>query len=200
MSFVVGLTGGIGSGKSTVADLFAELGIVLVDADLVAREVVEPGTQGLAAIVEHFGAALLQPDGQLDRAALRQRVFSNETERQWLNALLHPLIRSSMAEQLANAKSPYVLWVVPLLIENGLYKDCDQVLVVDAAPELQRQRVLARDKSADADAIMARQLPRDARLQYADQVVDNGGDLADLKAQVQFLHRQYLSMAAQKRL
>ncbi|WKE66105.1 dephospho-CoA kinase [Gallaecimonas kandeliae] len=200
MSFVVGLTGGIGSGKSTVADLFAELGITLVDADIVARQVVEPGTPGLEAIVEHFGTRVLQADGHLDRAALRQLVFSNESERLWLNALLHPLIREEMAHQLGAAQSPYVLWVVPLLIENGLYQDCDQVLVVDASPELQRQRVLARDKTADAEAIMARQLERNERLKHATQVLDNSGDLVQLKAQVQLLHRQYLSMAQQKRL
>ncbi|WP_417359677.1 dephospho-CoA kinase [Gallaecimonas pentaromativorans] len=200
MMFVVGLTGGIGSGKSTVADLFAEQGIALVDADVVARQVVEPGTPGLTALVAHFGADILSADGSLDRAALRSRIFGDEQARQWVNDLLHPLIRAEMAKQLAAAQSPYVLWVVPLLIENDLYRQCDRVLVVDAHEHQQRSRVLARDSRADADAIMARQMPRDERLKYADHIVDNSGDVEQVKAQVQLLHRRYLSEAAQKRL
>nr|WP_192954718.1 dephospho-CoA kinase [Gallaecimonas mangrovi] len=198
--FVVGLTGGIGSGKTTVANLFAELGVKLVDADVVSRQVVAPGTKGLSALVEHFGRDLLNAEGQLDRAALRAHIFNDEKAWQWVNALLHPLIRSEMQKQLQAASSTYVVWVVPLLIENGLFEDCDRVLVVDAHEHQQRSRVLARDSKADADAIMARQLSRHERLKYADHIVDNSGDLDDLKAQVQLLHHLYLSEAQQKRL
>ncbi|WP_406665976.1 dephospho-CoA kinase [Gallaecimonas sp. GXIMD1310] len=198
--FIVGLTGGIGSGKSTVATLFADNGIALVDADVVARQVVAPGSQALAAIAEHFGPTVLQADGQLNRAALRLQVFSDEAARQWLNQLLHPLIREQMQQQLAAATSPYVLWVVPLLLENGLNQDCDRVLVVDAPADTQRQRVLARDASADADAIMARQLSRRERLAAADDIIDNSGTPDALAEQVDVLHQRYLSLAAQKRL
>ena len=198
--FIVGLTGGIGSGKSTVATLFADNGIALVDADVVARQVVAPGSPALAAIAEHFGPTVLQADGQLNRAALRLQVFSDEAARQWLNQLLHPLIREQMQQQLAAATSPYVLWVVPLLLENGLNQDCDRVLVVDAPADTQRQRVLARDASADADAIMARQLSRRERLAAADDIIDNSGTPDALAEQVDVLHQRYLSLAAQKRL
>lgn len=198
--FIVGLTGGIGSGKSTVATLFADNGITLVDADVVARQVVAPGSPALAAIAEHFGRTVLQADGQLNRAALRLQVFSDEAARQWLNQLLHPLIREQMQQQLAAATSPYVLWVVPLLLENGLNQDCDRVLVVDAPADTQRQRVLARDASADADAIMARQLSRRERLAAADDIIDNSGTPDALAEQVDVLHQRYLSLAAQKRL
>lgn len=198
--FIVGLTGGIGSGKSTVATLFADNGIALVDADVVARQVVAPGSPALAAITEHFGPTVLQADGQLNRAALRLQVFSDEAARQWLNQLLHPLIREQMQQQLAVATSPYVLWVVPLLLENGLNQDCDRVLVVDAPADTQRQRVLARDASADADAIMARQLSRRERLAAADDIIDNSGTPDALAEHVDVLHQRYLSLAAQKRL
>ncbi|MGL4899407.1 MAG: dephospho-CoA kinase, partial [Shewanella sp.] len=129
--FVVGLTGGIGSGKTTVANLFAELGITLVDADIVAREVVAKGSAGLNAIVAHFGSQILTPEGELDRGKLRQRIFSHDEERLWLNQLLHPMIRQTMLTQVNQATSPYVIMVVPLLFENGLDSLVNRVLVVD---------------------------------------------------------------------
>ncbi|VEA71851.1 Dephospho-CoA kinase [Serratia rubidaea] len=145
MTYIVALTGGIGSGKSTVANAFARHGIVIVDADIIARQVVEPGTPSLAAIAAHFGQGILQPDGTLDRAALRQRIFSQPDEKRWLNQLLHPVIQQETQRQLALADSPYALWVVPLLVENQLQSRADRVVVVDVDSETQLQRTIARD-------------------------------------------------------
>ena len=138
--FVVGLTGGIGSGKSAVSDLFAQQGIDIVDADVVARQVVEPGTPALQAIIDHFGEAIVTDNGTLNRPALRKRVFENDLDKQWLNALLHPAIRAEMQTQLEVATSPYVVFSVPLLIENGLDSMADTVLVVDCSEETQLAR------------------------------------------------------------
>ncbi|WP_341504169.1 dephospho-CoA kinase [Gallaecimonas sp. GXIMD4217] len=202
MMFVVGLTGGIGSGKSTVANAFHELGIELVDADVVARQVVEPGTSALAAIAAHFGNAVLQADGSLDRKALREIVFADDKQRLWLNDLLHPLIRQEMQRQLQAAPSPYVLFVVPLLFENGLDGLCDRTLVIDVPQEVQLQRVLARDDTnpETVKGILHSQMDRAERLARADDVLDNSGQPEKLKAQVQQLHQSYLAMARQKAL
>lgn len=150
--FVVGLTGGIGSGKTTVANLFAAEGITLVDADIVAREVVAPGSKGLEAIVTHFGAEILTPEGELERAKLRQRIFSHPEEREWLNQLLHPMIRQEMLAQVEKATSAYVIMVVPLLFENGLDRLVNRTLVVDISPELQINRTVKRD-NVDASQV-----------------------------------------------
>ena len=196
----MGLTGGIGSGKTTVANLFADLGISLVDADIVARAVVTPGEPALTAIAAHFGAEFLQADGSLHRALLRQRIFSDPTAKSWLDQLLHPLIRQQMLLQLQSATSAYVLLVAPLLIENGLTSLIDQLLVVDVQPETQILRTTNRDQvsSQQVAAIIASQCERSQRLALADQIIHNDQDQTALPEKVAQLHQLYLAMAAEK--
>lgn len=198
--FIVGLTGGIGSGKTTVANLFADLGVELVDADIVAREVVAPPSPALAQIAAHFGTDILLADGNLNRALLRQKIFSNESEKQWLNQLLHPLIRQRLLQQLAAASSPYVILVAPLLIENNLQPLVDQLLVVDVDPELQLSRTAKRDQVATSQvvAIMASQCSRQQRLDAASQILNNDLPVATLPVRVAALHQIYSTMAAEK--
>ncbi|MFP2770150.1 dephospho-CoA kinase [Oceanisphaera sp. KMM 10153] len=198
MTYIVGLTGGIGSGKSTIADFFAELGVAVVDADIIAREVVAPGEPALAAIAAHFGSEVIAENSHLDRRELRRRVFGNPSEKDWLNALLHPLIRERMISACAAARSPYCLLVVPLLVENNLTTLCQRVLVVDVSPEQQLTRTTRRDRADEAQirAIMAAQASREQRLAAADDVIDNNGpDLDHIKAEVNRLHRQYLGLS-----
>ncbi|WP_323845045.1 dephospho-CoA kinase [Microbulbifer magnicolonia] len=193
---IIGLTGGIGSGKSAAADCFRALGIDVVDADWAARVVVQPGQPALAQIAQHFGAEVLLENGALDRARLRSLVFDNEAERKWLEGLLHPLIREEILRALEASKSAYAILESPLLIESGQYKLVDRICVVDLPEELQIERAGARDGS-DAEQIrkiMAAQLPREKRLEKADDVLDNSGDLASLRTQVEVLHRQYLQL------
>ncbi len=199
-NFIVGLTGGIGSGKTTVANLFADLGITLVDADVVARQVVEPGQPALAAIATHFGPEFLQADGSLHRPLLRQRIFSDPQAKHWLDHLLHPLIRQQMLLQLQNATSAYVLLVAPLLIENGLTSLIDKLLVVDVKPETQILRTSHRDKvdQQQVAAIIATQCDRAQRLELADQIINNDQDPTVLPEKVQQLHQIYLALAAEK--
>jgi len=194
--WVLGLTGGIGSGKSAAADAFAELGVATVDADHAARWVVEPGRPALSKIVDRFGKGILLEDGQLNRAALRERVFAEPEQRQWLEELLHPLIRDEIQQFLAAAQSPYTILVSPLLIESGQYKTVERVLVVDVPTELQLARALQRDQVPEAQlrAIMQLQLERDERLKYADDVLCNAGDKAALYEKVGRLHEYYLSL------
>lgn len=197
----LGLTGGIGSGKSTVAALFAQQGIALVDADLMARLVVTPGQPALSAISQHFGPELITPSGELDRAALRARVFNHPEEKQWLEALLHPLIRSEMERQSEAATSPYVIWVVPLLFEQELHRLVHRTLVVDASEMTQVARACRRDGSDPAliRQIIATQLPRAARLALADDVIDNeNSDSQALSLAVMQLHQNYLRLATQQ--
>ncbi|QIJ03068.1 dephospho-CoA kinase [Shewanella chilikensis] len=196
-NFIIGLTGGIGSGKTTVANLFAEQGIVLVDADIIAREVVAKGSDGLKQIGDKFGPQMLTPDGCLDRAALREQIFHHPQDREWLNALLHPMIRSRMLEQLEMAASPYVIMVVPLLFENGLDKLADRTLVVDISPKLQLQRTIERDmvSKEQVQNIINSQSDRQSRLDKADDVIDNQGEIDALQAQVLALHNKYLQLA-----
>ena len=198
--FWVGLTGGIGSGKSTVAAEFVRLGIQQVDADIVARQVVAPGTAALAAIVQQFGVTVTSADGQLDRAELRQIVFSDDAAKTWLNQLLHPLIRQEMLRQLADATSPYVLLVAPLLLENKLDQLVDTVLVVDVTEQTQINRTSARDGSAIplVQSIMAAQCGRQERLARANQVINNEGSTEALQAKVAELHRIFLRLAEEK--
>lgn len=196
--YVVGLTGGIGSGKSAAAAAFAELGITVVDADWAARVVVQPGMPVLAQIAGHFGAEVLQEDGGLDRARLRGIVFDNETERRWLEQLLHPLIREEILHRLAAAQSPYAILESPLLIESGQYQLVDRICVVDLPETLQIARAGARD-GADPEQIrkiMAAQLSREERLARADDVLDNSGAPEALQQKVMALHGQYLLLAA----
>ncbi|KGR33948.1 dephospho-CoA kinase [Vibrio campbellii] len=197
MAFVIGLTGGIASGKTTVANLFKQqFKIDIVDADIVAREVVEPGTPGLNAIIEHFGADIVRDDQMLDRAKLRERIFSNPEEKAWLNGLLHPMIREKMIEDLEQVTSDYALLVVPLLVENKLDSLCDRVLVVDVDPQTQISRTVKRDNVSEeqAKAILVSQASREQRLALADDVVKNNPDDPDLLLQITDLHEKYLAM------
>ncbi|MCL1091684.1 dephospho-CoA kinase [Shewanella profunda] len=195
--FVVGLTGGIGSGKTTVANLFAAEGISLIDADIVAREVVAKGSKGLKAIVEHFGTEMLAPEGDLDRAKLRERIFNQSAEREWLNQLLHPMIRQEMLEQVKNANSPYVIMVVPLLFENGLDRLVNRTLVVDISPELQIARTVSRDQvdATQVNNIINSQCSRSEKLARADDIIDNQGEISALKREVLALHQRYLQLS-----
>ncbi|KGQ47670.1 dephospho-CoA kinase [Gallibacterium anatis 10672-6] len=202
MSYVVGLTGGIGCGKSTIADLFTELNVPIIDADIVARQVVEKGSPLLVKIAEHFGSEILTAEGALDRSALRQKVFNDETQKQWLNRLLHPAIREEMLRQLQQQTAPYVLWVVPLLLENHLQHYCDRILVVDVSEETQLQRASRRDQNSAAliRKIMQSQVSRQQRLAEADDVISNEQpltpeNLQTLKNEVQQLHQKYLRLA-----
>lgn len=199
--YVVAITGGIGSGKTTVANQFAAFGIEVVDADVIAREVVEPGTPALAAIAGHFGAQILGADGTLDRRALRERIFNHPEEKQWLNALLHPLIRSEMLRQCAAASSAYCLLVVPLLVENHLTGLANRVLVIDVDEETQIERTCRRDgvSREQAQAILAAQASRAERLAAADDVLDNqNGSSETISARILALHRTYLVFASQQ--
>ena len=195
--FVVGLTGGIGSGKSAATDIFASLGIDIVDADEVARDVVAVGSQGLLQIAEHFGEHILLEDGSLDRVALREKVFANPDEKTWLNGLLHPLIRSRMQQLIMESTSPYCILSVPLLVENKLTEMCNQVVVVDCPEALQLERALKRDGSAEATikSIMASQATREERLSAADDVLDNSTSLNALSSQVKALHNKLLGLS-----
>ncbi|MYM64700.1 dephospho-CoA kinase [Pseudomaricurvus sp. HS19] len=199
MTYVVGLTGGIGSGKTAVSDRFKALGITVVDADVASRVVVEPGRPALQLIAEHFGADILLADGQLNRAELRKRIFQDESERLWLEGLLHPLIRQEIMDGLNNASSPYALLVSPLLIESGQSKFTKRVLVVDVPEELQLSRTVARDNNSaeQVKAIMSAQASREQRLQHADDVIVNDGSLEQLHQKVQEQHEKYLSLAAE---
>ncbi|SDH99850.1 dephospho-CoA kinase [Pseudomonas benzenivorans] len=194
--WILGLTGGIGSGKSAVAQCFVDQGVHLVDADHAARWVVEPGRPALDKIIEHFGPAVLQPDGQLDRAALRARVFANADERRWLEALLHPLIGQEITQFLARAESPYAILVSPLLIESGQHRLAQRVLVVDAPEELQVQRTMQRDQTSaeQVQAILKAQASREERLRHANDVLVNDRDLNWLRGEVERLHNFYLSL------
>jgi len=196
--FVVGLTGGIGSGKSAVAERFQSLGIKVVDADVASREVVKPGQPALQSIAEHFGADVIRADGTLDRARLRSLVFADPAERIWLERLLHPLINAWIERELANAQSPYALLVSPLLVETGQIRFAQRVLVVDVSEETQLARTMARDANdaAQVKAIMAAQASRESRLARADDVISNDAGLDALDAAVAELHQRYLQMAA----
>lgn len=193
----IGLTGGIASGKSTVERLFAAHGVPVIDSDVIAREVVAPGTPGLALVRARFGDAVLLEDGSLDRRALRRLVFEDPTARRDLEAIVHPLIRRAMAEQSAAAKGPYQINVIPLLVEGGRRAGIDRVLVVDCPEALQIERVMQRDQvtEPEARAILAAQTSRSARLAAADDVIVNDGDAAALQAQVEALHAKYLHWA-----
>ena len=199
--FVVGLTGGIGSGKSTVAEMFAALEIDLVDADVAAREVVAPGTPALAEIVEHFGPDILMADGSLDRRKLRRVIFHQEQEKHWLETLLHPLIRRWLTQQISDRRSAYCLLISPLLLETGQAEMVDRILVVDVSVETQISRTLARDGGEErtARAIIEAQIGRSQRLEHGDDIIDNELPVQSLRQQVQKLHQQYLTMAKAKR-
>ncbi len=195
---IIGLTGGIGSGKTTVANMFASFGIDLIDADIVAREVVDVGTAGLKAITAHFGADILDDSGALNRSCLRELIFSEPEQRLWLNSLLHPLIREEMLKQTNTATSSYVIWVVPLLFENGLDSLVNRSLLVDVDPSQQIARTAARDQVTNEQVqnIINSQMARADKLKMADDVINNNQDVVALKARVAALHQHYLTLAS----
>ena len=196
-NFRVGLTGGIASGKTTVANLFAALGVPIIDTDVLARAVLERGTPLLAEVVEHFGPGIVAPDGALDRRALRARVFADPAERRWLEERTHPAIRALTDAQSDVSRGPYVMVAIPLLVETGGADRFDRVLVVDVDPAVQLARLQARDGTPEAEArrILAAQATRAARLAVAHDVIRNDGDLAALRDQVAALHCCYLEAA-----
>ena len=196
--YVIGVTGGIGAGKSTVAAEFARRGVPVLDADIAAREVVAPGTDGLAALVREFGKMILSADRTLDRAQLRRMVFGDAMRLKRLEEILHPLIRRRLEEQLATIETPYCLICIPLLVEKKGYAWIDRVLVVDCPTETQVERVVKRDNltAAEVEAIMKTQASREVRLGCADDVISNTGEESHLAGQVDALHRRYLDLAA----
>lgn len=191
---IVGLTGGIGSGKSAVSALFEKLGICVVDADLCSRIVVEKGKPALQAIQNHFGSDILNSDLTLNRAALREKVFTSANERAWLEQLLHPLIHQELLDQLKKSSSPYTILVSPLLIESGQNILCQKLIVVDVPEQLQIDRTTQRDNNSRelVESIIATQVPREKRLSMADEVIENTGTLADLEEKVFSLHQKFL--------
>lgn len=195
---VIGLTGGIGSGKTAVSDRFTRLGAPVIDTDLLARELVEPGQPALAEIMAEFGPDCLDGEGRLHRARLRERVFADPAGRRRLEAILHPRIRALARERIARLTAPYCLLVIPLLAETGMTDLVDRVLVVDAPEAMQIRRVMARDGMTEEQArrILAAQADRSQRLTLANEIVENAGDLAALDHQVAALHQHYLTLAA----
>jgi dephospho-CoA kinase len=195
--FRVGLTGGVASGKTTAAKLFAELGAGIVDTDAVAREVVDFGEPGLEAVAAEFGDAILQSSGELDRRALRELVFRQPERRKRLEAILHPLIRARTAQRLAELAAPYAIVVVPLMFETGFDTLVDRTAVVDCPEATQLARLQRRDglEGSDAQAMLDAQLDRRARLSQADDIIDNSGDIEQLKTRVAALHTRYMELA-----
>lgn len=196
----IGLTGGIASGKSAVASEFAKLGAPVIDTDVLAREVAMPGTRTLQAIVAHFGAAVLNAQGALDRPQMRERIFRNPLDKQALEAILHPAIRAAQQERSAILGGQYQIHVVPLLVETGSQDFYDRILVVDCDPTVQLQRLLQRDGISRqlAESMLAAQATRAQRLALADDVVSNDGLIEDLAEKTAVLHRRYLQLAAQR--
>ncbi len=190
----IGLTGGIGSGKTAVSDLFAELGADVIDTDLLSRELVQPGQPALDEIVATFGREILDPNGRLDRHALRSKVFTDATLRKKLEAILHPKIREEMLARAARSAAPYVVFVIPLLVETGQQDLVDRVLLVDVPEALQRERVAQRDglSTEQIDQILAAQADRVTRLSHADDIICNDRDRDALVKAVAELHRKYL--------
>jgi dephospho-CoA kinase len=199
MTYIVGLTGGIGSGKSAAAQIFEKLGAAVIDTDAVAHALTVPGGAAIAPIRAAFGAQYLTPEGALDRARMRELVFADATKKHRLESILHPMIRAQTNELVLAARSPYVILMVPLLVESGDYRRrCQRILVIDCPEEMQVERVAARSGLAaeQVRAIMANQVTRAARLAAADDVIDNSGDLPQLRPQVEAVHARYLQFAA----
>ncbi|MBP0048877.1 dephospho-CoA kinase [Marinobacterium sp. AK62] len=200
---VAGLTGGIGSGKSAASECFISLGVPVIDADQVARQVVEPGSEALTKIAAHFGQDVIRPDGKLDRPALRRIVFDKERERNWLEALLHPLIRDSILdtlEQLDEDGHAYAVLASPLLLETDQHLLISKVIVVDVPEETQVERTMQRDgiEEAQVRQILAAQMTREERLSHADFVLDNSGSEQDLHSAVEALHPKLKQIAAEE--
>lgn len=197
MTYTVALTGGIGSGKTTIAHAFASLGVQIIDADVIARQVVEPHSIGLKAIHQYFGDTILLPDGTLDRAQLRHIIFEHDDKKKWLNQLLHPLIQQETQKQIQQIKSPYFIWVVPLLIENKLTHLADRVLVVDVSEEEQIARTMQRDNVSREHVIniLNAQTQRKERLAVADDIIENHDGDKNITEKVAHLHQHYLALA-----
>jgi dephospho-CoA kinase len=197
---VVGLTGGIASGKSLVGAMFVKLGAALIDTDVVAREVVAPGEAGLAAVIEEFGPGVVSPSGDLNRPALRSLVFADDAKRRKLEAILHPLIRSCTRAKLAELAVPYALVAVPLLVETSFGELVDRILVVDCPESLQLERLMRRDAipKPEALAMLRAQIDRATRLRAAHDIIDNSGTTETTRRQVELMHRRYLDLAAQR--
>lgn len=199
MPYCIGLTGGIGSGKSSAAKLFQELGAAVIDTDEISHELTRAGGAALAMIREQFGAECLAADGSMDRAAMRRLIFQDPAAKKKLEAILHPMIRSTVKARIAQTGAPYALIAVPLLLETGAYKNfIDRILVVDCDEALQVERTMRRSKltASEVRAIMAAQLPRQERLARADDVLRNDNDMAALRSQVAALHARYLALAS----
>ena len=194
---VIGLTGGIGSGKSTVAQLFAAMGVPVIDMDLIARQVVEPGQTALEQITQEFGSYILDDKGRLDRRRLRELIFDSKEKRRRLEAILHPLIRQETQHQLSEIDAPYCIVVIPLLLESQQDSLVDRILVIDVPESLQISRTMSRDDiSTEAvQKILAAQIDRDGRLAAADDVIDNSVDLSQVRDRVAELDRLYRTMA-----
>lgn len=194
---IVGLSGGIGSGKTAASDTFAELGVNIVDADIVAREVVEPGSKALKSIAKHFGNDILLNDGSLNRANLRQRIFSSPDEKSWLENLLHPIIRQEIKHQLSQSNSAYTILVSPLLFETDQQELVDRTLLIDVPEELQITRASQRDNNSaeQIQKIIDSQLPRNVKLKKADDVICNDKAIEYLKSEIEKIHSYYLELA-----
>ena len=192
MSFILGLTGGIGSGKSAATDCFKALGINVVDADVIAHQIVAKGSNALDSIEHHFGPDIILPDGNLDRTKLRKIIFQNSCEKEWLESLLHPLIRREIRTQLQTSNSIYTILSAPLLFENNLHLEVDRILVVDCKESLQVKRASQRDGHTPEliQSIIKQQIDRNTRLARADDVIDNNGSLAVLQESVEYYHQQ----------
>lgn len=194
----IGLTGGIGSGKSTVCRLFAELGVPIIDADDIAHALVAPGQPALARLTAAFGPEIIDPQGNLNRALLRKRIFNDRKELHRLELILHPLILNRMHRQLERLESSYVIIAIPLLLEKGWQSEVDRILVVDADETLQLERTIKRDSISEeaVKRIMLTQVSRQQRLDAADDIIHNDGELDALRLQVEYLHGRYLELAA----
>lgn len=198
-TMIIGLTGGIASGKSTAANAFKAINVPLIDADDVAREVVEPGQPALAEIEKHFGADVILPSGELDRATLRTKVFTDDSERVWLERLLHPLINTRIRDWLLACKSPYCVLVSPLLMETQQKKLVDRILLIDVPESVQISRTMNRDNSSrkEVEAILKAQSSREFKLEHADDIILNDKDTEYLESEVRRIHEYYLELAAQ---
>jgi len=192
----VGLTGGIGSGKSTVAKLFSDLEIDVIDADIIARELTAPGTEYFEEIAKYFGDSVIDNDGYLDRRKIKEIIFRDHKKREWLEALLHPAIRNEMKNQLNHVRSHYCVLVIPLLVEAKAHELVDHVIVVDADEKTQIARICARDELTEEEAklIVKSQAKREERLGHADDIIHNDGSLDELKSEVEKLNKKYLAM------
>lgn len=201
MPLTVGLTGGIGSGKSTVADLFARRHVAVIDADQLAHELTAPGGAAIESIRDKFGSGFIDPRGALDRSRMRDRVFSDATAKSQLESILHPMIRVETERRAAQATSPYIILMIPLLVETGDPRGrCDRVLVVDCPEPMQIERAMARSRLSreEVEAILASQVSRAERLSHADDVIDNSGPPENLSPQVGKLHARYVALAQEQ--